>query len=91
MNGDAHLGSEPPSAEPPLDRLEAFVEDHPVQALAVAVGAGLAARLLPKRATAAVLGRLLVRAVPPALLTLGALKAVELLAQSQPASRAARR
>ena len=61
-----------------LDDLKAFARREPIQAMAIAVGAGLLINLLPKRAvvgTATTLGSALLH---PALLALGLTKALEL-------------
>lgn len=61
-----------------FSRLKAFASREPIQAMALAVGAGLVIQLLPKRAiigTATTLGSTLIY---PALLTLGLTKAIEI-------------
>lgn len=61
-----------------LDKTENFVRKEPTTAVAIAVGAGLLLKLLPTRALVSTITEVTVRLLPPALMTLGVIKAFEL-------------
>ena len=82
MNASSFPPSSALSIRSLLGDLQSFARREPVQAMALAVGAGLLVNLLPKRAvanTAATLGSALLH---PALLALGLTKALELCCQA---------
>ena len=61
-----------------LDKTEEFVRREPAKAVAVAFGAGLLLKLLPPRAVARPLAAVTAKLLPPTLLGLGLIKALEL-------------
>lgn len=61
-----------------LDKMEDFVRREPSKAVAVAFGAGLLLKLLPPRAVARPLAAVTAKLLPPTLLGLGLVKALEL-------------
>ena len=74
--------------EPGIERILSTVEDYvrrePLKASAVAFGAGLLLKLLPARAVARPVATLAVKLLPPALVGLGLLKALEICCQHEP-------
>lgn len=61
-----------------LEKTEDFIRREPSKAVAVAFGAGLLLKLLPPRAVARPFAAVTAKLLPPTLLGLGLLKAVEL-------------
>ena len=61
-----------------LSTVEDYVRREPVKASAVAFGAGLLLKLLPARAVARPVATLAVKLLPPVLVGLGLLKALEI-------------
>lgn len=66
-----------------LGDLQAFTRREPVQAMAMAVGAGLLVHLLPKRALVGAITTLAAAVLPPSLLALGLTKALELASREE--------
>jgi hypothetical protein len=64
-----------------IEKAEDFVRREPAQAVAVAFGAALLLKLLPTRALVGAVTEVTVRLLPPALLTLGVIKAFEICCQ----------
>lgn len=77
-----------PPAEPGIERILSTVEDYvrrePLKASAMAFGAGLLLKVLPARAIARPVATLAVKLLPPALVGLGMLKALEICCQHEP-------
>lgn len=61
--------------------MEAYVRREPARAVATALGAGLLLKLLPARALARPLGAAATTLLPPTLVGLGIIKALELCLQ----------
>ena len=64
-----------------FEKTEDYVRREPGKAVAAAFGAGLLLKLLPTRAVARPIAMVVVKLLPPALLGLGLLKAMELCCQ----------
>ena len=61
-----------------ITKTEDYVRKEPGKAIAVAFGAALLLKLLPTRALVGAVTEVAVRLLPPALLTLGVIKAFEI-------------
>lgn len=61
-----------------MEKTEDFVRREPVKAVAVAFGAGVLLKILPPRAIARPLVAITAKLLPPALIGLGLIKALEL-------------
>lgn len=66
-----------------LGDLHAYAHREPVQAMAIAVGAGLLVNLLPRRVVAGAISSLGAAVVSPTLLALGVAKALEMCCQER--------